>query len=83
MEHDGCFAPAIRPRPEAVDLLDESLGWRAVSGVGVDGLRGVLVEGADFAEGSNQLSALSEKGRAEVCMVDELEFLVAAAAISE
>lgn len=83
VKHDGCFAPAVGPRPEAVDLLDESLGWRAVSGVGVDRLRGVLVEGADFAEGSDQLGAFAKKRRAEVCVVDELEFLIAASAIGE
>lgn len=83
VKHDGCFAPAVGPRPEAVDLLDESLGWRAVRGVSVNGLRGVLVEWADFAEGSDQLGAFAEKGRSEVCMIDELEFLVAAAAIRE
>lgn len=83
VKHDSCFAPAVGPKPEAVDLLDESLGRRAISGVGVDGLRGVLVEGADFAKGSNQLGAFTEKGWAEVCMVDKLEFLVATAAIGE
>lgn len=62
MEHDGCFAPAIGPRPEAVDMLDESLGWRTVSGVSVDGLRGVLVEGADFAEGGRPVGRLLREG---------------------